>query len=301
MKPKRALIFGAKGQDGAYLRRLLEMDGYQVIALSRSEHGSDGDISLRASVERQIHNYRPEQIYHLAANSTTRHEAAFDNHAAICTGTLNLLEAVRVLSPDSKVFLCGSSIQFENRGEPIHESCAFIFDNYYAVARTHAVHTARYYRSLGVGAYVGYLFHHDSPERRERHLSQKIVRAAARIYKGSQERLVLGSLGTVKEWGYAGDIMAGAKHLLSQDEVYEAVIGTGEGYAVRDWVSQCFQFFDLDWQEHVDLIPGFTPEYKYMVSDPSTMRLLGWRHQTAFRALSKLMCERALTATSVIS
>ena len=301
MKPKTALIYGAKGQDGYYLRNLLIEKGYHVIGLARSNNGAEGDISQRALVERQIRTYQPEEIYHLAANSTTRHDAAFDNHAAICTGTLNLLEAVRVFSPGSKVFLCGSAIQFENRGVPIHESHPFVANNYYAVARIHSTHTARYYRSMGIKVYVGYLFHHESPMRHERHLSQKIAMSAARLSQGCRERLVLGSLDVVKEWGFAGDIMEGAIHLLSQDKVYEAVIGTGEGYGVRDWVSQCFQFFDLDWRQYVDLIPDFTPEYSYMVSAPSTMLQIGWRHKTTFEELSRTICLHALERLAITS
>src|SRR5258706_5661682 len=130
---------------------------------------------------------QPKYIFHLAANSTTSHYALFDNHIAISTGTINILEAVKQVSPDTKVFLSGSGLQFVNKNIPIKETDEFEASSAYSVARIHSVYAARYYRSLGIKVYVGYFFNHESPRRTERHISKMIAEAVKRIAKGSTE------------------------------------------------------------------------------------------------------------------
>ena len=98
-----------------------------------------------------------------------------------------------------------------------------------------------------------------------------------------------------KEWTYAGDIAEGIVALVQQDQVYEAVIGSGEGYSIQQWVEACFSVVDLDWRRHVSLIPGFVPEYKFLVSDPKRILDLGWRPKTRFVELAKLMVKSGLS------
>src|SRR5215467_14304550 len=121
----KAIIFGANGQDGHYLYRLLEREGIQPIGISRTGGDVLSDVSNPTFVESVVREYRPDYIFHLAATSTTSHDAVFDNHAAVSTGTINILEAVYRHSLDSKVFLAGSAMQFENNATPIDESTPF--------------------------------------------------------------------------------------------------------------------------------------------------------------------------------
>src|SRR5205085_129762 len=144
----------------------------------------------------------PDYIFHLAANSTTRHEAVFDNHAAISTGAINILEAAYRHSFQSRVFLSGSAAQFENDGTPIDEDTPFAALNPYAVSRIHSVYAGRYYRSLTLKVYVGYFFNHDSPLRTERHVNQKIALAARKIAAGSREKLEIGDASVKKEFNF---------------------------------------------------------------------------------------------------
>src|SRR3954470_21931896 len=179
----KSLLFGAAGQDGHYLARLLAARGATGVGVSRSAGdwiaGDVGDFGL---VERLVREHRPDHIFHLAANSTTRHQALFENHRTIGTGTINILESVKLHSPSTKVFLAGSAMQFRNQGAPIDEATPFAPLSHYAVERIHSVNAGRYYRAaFGISVYVGYFFNHDSPLRTERHVNQKIAAAVRRI------------------------------------------------------------------------------------------------------------------------
>ncbi|HOV11632.1 MAG TPA: NAD-dependent epimerase/dehydratase family protein, partial [Bacteroidales bacterium] len=140
----KAVVFGIHGQDGYYLNNILQKNNVQVIGVSRSEgNWVRGDVSNRTFVEELIRNHQPDYVFHLAANSTTRHDALFENHETISTGTLNILEAVYRYSPGTKVFLSGSAMQFENKGLPIDEQTPLSASSPYAVARIQSVYAGR--------------------------------------------------------------------------------------------------------------------------------------------------------------
>lgn len=284
-----AIIFGANGQDGYYLNKLCQDKGIQTQSISRSGTFIQGDVSDYGLVEQLIKEYAPTYIFHLAAKSTTRHEALFENHTTISTGTLNILEAVYRHSVQSKVFITGSGVQFYNDGNPISENSSFAASSPYAVARIQSVYAARYYRSKGVKAYVGYLFHHESPLRKPDHVSQKIVQVAKRIVQGADERLNMGDISVEKEWTFAGDVVRGIMTLVEQDDVFEAVIGSGQTYKIKDWIEVCFSMLNLDWFQYVDQQDNFNPEYKRLVSNPSLMHNLGWESKVSLPELASMM------------
>lgn len=285
-----AIIFGCSGQDGYYLSHILAEKGFTVTGVSRSSPES-GDVSDKEFVTGLIQKIKPDRVFHLAANSTTRHDALVENHSTISTGSLNILEAVYKFCPDCRVFITGSGVQFENTGLPISENDPFVASSSYAAERIYSVYLARYFRSLGVKAFVGYLFHHESPLRKATHISQKIVQTVKRIVSGSQEQLQLGDISVQKEWAFAGDIARGMLALTDQEKVFEAVIGTGRAYSIEDWLNVCFGRFNLDWKQYVQLIPGFVPEYRILVSSPSTINALGWTPEVGFSELAKMMLD----------
>ncbi len=292
------LIFGASGQDGYYLSQLCQIRGMRAIGIARSAgEWSQGDIADYSQVESLIKHHQPTYVFHLAAQSTTRHSALFDNHATIATGTLNVLEAVYQHSPQSKVFITGSGVQFQNDGTPISETTPFAATSPYAVARIHSVYAARYYRSLGLPVYVGYLFHHESPLRKPNHVSQMVVQAALQIHRRQQHALNIGDLLVEKEWTFAGDVVRGMLALVEQDQVFEAVIGSGQTHTIQDWVELCFSRLGLDWRDYTKSITGFRSEYPRLVSDPTVMRSLGWVPTVDLSELATLM----LHATSSVS
>jgi GDPmannose 4,6-dehydratase len=202
---------------------------------------------------------------------------------------LNVLEAVKRHSPDSRVFLAGSGVQFKNKGLPIKETDEFEANSPYSVARIHSVYAARYYRTLGLHVYVGYLFHHESPLRKPNHVSQKIALAVKRIAEGSDEVIELGDISVEKEWTFAGDVARGIMTLVEQNDVFEAVIGSGIGYTIENWLEQCFRIIGKDWHDHVRLCAGFVPEYERLISNPQTINSLGWFPNEGFPDLAKRM------------
>lgn len=287
----KALIFGITGQDGFYLTRLLQKLKVEVLGVSRSAtEWTKGDVSDLAFVENIIKTNRPDQIFHLAAKSTTQHAALFENHDAISTGTLNILESVRLHCPAAKVFLSGSAMQFKNNGKPINEKTPFEASSPYSVARIHSVYAGRYFRqAFGMKVYVGYFFNHDSPLRSDQHVDQKIIAAVKRIEKGSAEKLELGNIDIKKEFNYAGDVVKAVWQLVDQDKIFEAVIGSGKTYSIKDWLEYCFRQIGKNWKDHVATKPGYVPEYRILVSDPRLIKSIGWKPVIDFYQLADKM------------
>lgn len=285
-----ALIFGIAGQDGTYLKKVLEKNEIRVIGVSRSEgwwiKGNVDDTSL---VEELIKSHKPTYLFHLAANSTTRHETVFENHQTIVTGTLNILEACYRHSNKTKIFLSGSAVQFLNEGKPINELTPFEPLSAYAVSRISSVYAGRYYRSLGMQVFIGYFFNHDSPFRSERHVNQKIIAAVKRIAEGKKDIVEVGNLSTKKEFNYAGDVVEAVWKLVNQDQYAEAVIGNGEAFSIQQWVEVCFGLAGLNWRDHIVEKADYVPEYQTLVSDPTRIKSIGWKPKVSFEGLARLM------------
>lgn len=284
-----AIIIGANGQDGFYLNQLLSLKGIETTGISRGGNFINIDISDFASVKDIIAKHKPQYIFHLAANSTAAHHAVMDNHKAISTGTINILEAVKQESPQTRIFISGSGLQFVNNDAPIKETDPFEASSAYSVARIHSVYAARYYRTFGLKIYVGYFFNHESPRRTVRHMSKMIAEAVKRIREGSNEIIEIGDMNVKKEWAFAGDIMKGVLTLVGQDNIFEAVIGSGAGYTIEDYIEKCFRFIGKDSSPFIQKKENFTAQYRQLVSDPSTIFSLGWKPETSFDELVKMM------------
>ena len=194
-----------------------------------------------------------------------------------------------VTARKSRVFITGSGVQFENKGNPISETDNFEASSPYSIARNQSLFAAGYFRSLGIQVYVSYLSHHESPLQKSNHISQKIALAVKCIAKGSDEVLELGDIAVEKEWTFAGDVAKGIFTLIGQDEVFGAGIGSGIAYSIENWLEQCFGIIGKDWHDHICLREGFTPEYKRLVSNPQTMNALGWFPAVEFPDLAKRM------------
>jgi GDPmannose 4,6-dehydratase len=294
----KALVFGANGQDGPYLCQTLQEKGVEVVGVSRSGPWTRGDVARRQDVEDAVRALRPEYIFQLAASSTTRHDALYENHDSISTGALNVLESARLHCPGARIFIAGSGVQFKNVGQPIDEEAAFEASSPYAVARIHSVYAARYFRSLGLRTYVGYLFHHESPRRGARHVSKLVAAAAQRIGGGSPEVLELADTSVVKEWTFAGDVARAILTLVEQDEIAEAVIGSGEGHSIEEWVERCFSSVGLAWRDHVRVSAGGRGEYARLISRPDRVKSLGWAPRIGFDQLADMMMTGSTSSTA---
>lgn len=289
MHSKQAIIFGATGQDGYYLRNLLLAKGWKVDPFNGRGRAIQVDVADASAVDRWIRTRRPARVFHLAARSTTSPEAGADNFRAIALGAWNILSSAWKHVPHARILVAGSGLQFRNRGRPIRENDPFDPSSPYAVARISAVQAARYFRRLGLRTYVGYLFHHESPRRRPGQMSRRIAAAAAG--KG-RETLSIGDGRVRKEWAFAGDIVRGMWTLISQNQVMEACIGTGRAYAIQDWIRACFAVHGGDWRNKIILgRGGFVPEYRTLVSHPRRIFSLGWRPRVSLHQLARLMVE----------
>ncbi len=285
----KALIFGANGQDGFYLSEACKKRDIEVIGISQHGPWFHGNISNRKTVESLIREHLPNYIFHLAATSTTKNEAIFENHESIGTGTINILEAVKQWAPECKVFLAGSGLQFVNVGNPLSEESPFCHNSCYAATRNYSIYMARYFRTLGIKTYVGYLFHHESPLRKAHHVSQKIIQGVKDISLGGKVTLELGDISVVKEWTYAADIVEGILTLIEQEKVFEATIGSGRGYSIKEWIIECFNLIGKEWRDYIKEKDNFKPEYTTLISNPQTINSLGWKATTPISELAKIM------------
>lgn len=289
MSQTKAIIFGVSGQDGFYLSSLLKERGIEVIGSSRSQ-GIRGDIGDFQFVNSLIKEHRPDYIFHLAADSTTSHSSLAQNYNSISRGTDNILEVCRIHSPECKIFLSGSAVQFQNQGLPIDEKTPFFPSSPYSLARIHSTYAARYYREyFSMKVYVGFLFNHDSPLRTERHINQKIVKTIQRIHSGERIKLEIGNIEVRKEFNFAGDIVEAIWSLVDQDEIFECVIGSGKSHTIKEWIEMCFDQVDMKWEDHTEILENFVPEYLNLVSSPKVIREIGWSPKNDIYSLSELM------------
>lgn len=285
----KVIIFGVNGQDGFYLSKVCQKRQIEVVGVSRKGFCIHGDVSLPEIVEKLIRIHQPDMIFHLAAVSSTEHDAIYENNSTIGTGTINILESVKRWSPHSKVFIVGSGLQFVNKGLPISETDTFDHSSVYAATRNYSVYLARYFRKMGIKTYVGYLFHHESPLRSEKHVCQKIAMAARRIADGDNFIFELGDISVKKEWTFAENIAEGIMTLMEQDIVTEATIGSGLAYSIEDWLNECFSIIKKDWIDYVKVQKNYKPEYNILVSNSTTINALGWFAETTFSELAKIM------------
>lgn len=275
-KPKRALVCGIGGQDGAYLAQLLLNKGYQVWGTSR-----DAQISplanLRAlGIREQIkmlsmapNDFRsvlsaltrssPDEVYFLAAQSSVglSFEQPAETLESISSGTLNVLEALRFVDKPIKFYHASSSECFGDLGQQAAtEDTSFRPRSPYAVAKASAHWlVANYREAYGLFACNGILFNHESPLRPERFVTQKIVYAANRIANGAKERLSLGRLDIVRDWGWAPEYVDAMWRMMQADKPDDYIIATGESNSLEAFVAETFATLGLDWKQHVDLDP----------------------------------------------
>ncbi|MEV0806080.1 GDP-mannose 4,6-dehydratase [Micromonospora sp. NPDC050200] len=314
-----ALISGVTGQDGSYLSELLLNKGYTVHGLKRRastfnteridrldvhprEHGARlflhySDLSDPASLTALIRDIRPDEIYNLGAQSHVRVSFDVPGYTADVTGlgALRMLEAVRAANVDCRFYQASSSEMFGSTPPPQREDTPFHPRSPYACAKVYAYwSTINYRESWGMYCTNGILFNHESPRRGESFVTRKITRAVARIEAGMQDKLYLGNLDAIRDWGYAPEYVEAMWLAMQQDEPDDYVIATGEGHTVREFVEAAFAHVGLDWRDFVVTDPAyFRPaEVDALIGDYTKARKsLGWAPKTLFPDLVRLMVE----------
>lgn len=275
---KKALICGVSGQDGTYLAQLLLDKGYEVWGTSRDAQvasfvnlgviGIKDQVNLLSmapndfrSVLTVLTRANPDEIYYLAGQSSVglSFEQPAETLESITLGTLNLLEGIRFLNKSIKFYHAGSSECFGDNGSfAANEKTPFQPRSPYGVAKSSAHWlVANYREAYGLYACNGILFNHESPLRPERFVTKKIVSAACRIAQGSKEKLTLGRLDIVRDWGWAPEYVDAMWRMMQKNAADDYIIATGEANSLQDFVAEAFTAVGLDWREHVSSDPSF--------------------------------------------
>lgn len=313
----KALICGVAGQDGSYLAELLLQKGYEVVGTSRDAMitsfsnldrlGIRGHVQTTSmaindfrSVLNVVQRHRPDEIYNLAGQTSVG--LSFDQPVeameSIAEGTLNMLEVIRFVDRPIRFYNAGSSECFGDTGAmAADEKTSFQPRSPYAVAKASAHWLVRNYRdSYGLFVCTGILFNHESPLRPERFVTQKIVRAAARISLGSGETLQLGNIDIRRDWGWAPDYVDAMWRMLQQSAADDFVIATGKTNSLEYFVSRAFAYFGLNWKDHVKVNNGlFRPsDINESRANPSkAKKILDWEAQVDLEGVIDRMCEAA--------
>lgn len=313
----KALICGVAGQDGSYLAKLLLEKGYEVVGTSRDamitsfsnlerlgilEHVQTRSMAINdfRSVLNVVQQQAPDEIYNLAGQTSVglSFEQPVEAMESIAEGALNMLEVIRFVDRPIRFYNAGSSECFGDTGEnAADEQTPFHPRSPYAVAKASAHWLLRNYReSYGLFACTGILFNHESPLRPERFVTQKIVRAAARIGRGSGEVLELGNIDIRRDWGWSPDYVEAMWRMMQQEQADDFVIATGRTESLEYFVSRAFGYFGLDWRAHVKVEPGlFRPsDIRVSRANPAKARqALQWSAHTDVDGVIQKMCEAA--------
>jgi GDPmannose 4,6-dehydratase len=312
----KALITGITGQDGSYLAEFLLEKGYEVIGMvrrsstvnfSRIQHFQDeitlasADLLDQVSLVNVLREYRPDELYNLAAQSfvpTSWKQPVFTG-SVTALGVTRVLEAIRTVDENIRFYQASSSEMFGKvREVPQSEQTPFYPRSPYGVAKVYGHWiTINYRESYGLHATSGILFNHESPRRGLEFVTRKVTHGVARIKLGLDDELRLGNLDSRRDWGYAGDYVYAMWMMLQQPEPDDYVIATGETHSIRELCEEAFGCVDLDWQEYVKQDPRFMrpAEVDLLVGDASkARRVLGWEPKVTFRELVRMMLDADL-------
>ncbi|MFH1590453.1 MAG: GDP-mannose 4,6-dehydratase [archaeon] len=317
---KTALITGITGQDGSYLADFLLEKGYTVYGLRRAasvvnsgrvehlfkdphEKGVHfylvyGDLSDATSIQQILNDIKPDEIYHLGAQSHVRTSFDIPVYTADVTGlsTMRILEGVRRLGLKTKFYQASSSEMFGKVSEvPQNEETPFHPRSPYGCAKVFAYWTTINYReSYGLFACNGILFNHESPRRGGNFVTRKITKAIANIKAGKQKTLFLGNLDAKRDWGYAPDFVEAMWLMLQLDEPDDFVIATGETHTVREFLDEAFSYVGLDWKDYVQIDPRYyrPAEVDLLLGDAAkSKKFLKWEPRVTFKELVRIMVD----------
>jgi len=316
---KRALITGITGQDGSYLAEFLLSRGYEVHGIirrastfntSRIDHIFIdpheekakfrlyyGDLSDSGQISNIIYNVRPDDIYHLGAQSHVRVSFDIPEYTGDITalGTTRILDAIRKSGNKIKFYQASSSEMFGASPPPQSEKTPFHPRSPYACAKLYAYWmTVNYREGYNIFACNGILFNHESPRRGETFVTRKITRAIASIIAKKQDTLYLGNLEAKRDWGYAPEYVEFMWKMLQNEEPEDFVIGTGETHSVKEFVEEAFSYADLDLEKYIKIDPRyFRPtEVEELIADPTKAKeKLGWNPKIKFKELVKIMVD----------
>jgi len=311
-----ALVTGVTGQDGSYLAEFLLERGYRVIGMvrrsstvtfGRIEHIQDemdivqGDLHDQSSLVSIIEEYKPDEVYNLAAQSfvPTSWKQPVLTGEVTALGVTRILEAIRLVKPDIRFYQASSSEMFGKvREVPQTESTPLYPRSPYGVAKVYGHWiTINYRESYDLFACSGILFNHESPRRGLEFVTRKITHSAARIKLGLSNELRLGNLESRRDWGYAGDYVKAMWLMLQQDKPEDFVVCTGKTHSVREFCEAAFGYVGLDYRDFVIQDPRFyrPADVDLLVGNPrKAAEKLGWTPAVPFEELVRMMVDADL-------
>ena len=311
--PRKALITGITGQDGSYLAEFLLDQGYEVAGMMRRSstvnferiaHIQDrinlvaGDLLDEVSMINILREYRPDEVYNLAAQSfvqTSWGQPVLTGETT-ALGVTRMLDAIRIVDPDIRFYQASSSEMFGKvREVPQTEDTSFYPRSPYGVAKVYGHWiTVNYRESYGLHASSGILFNHESPRRGLEFVTRKITHAAARIKAGLDQHLDLGDLEPQRDWGFAADYVRAMWLMLQQDQPGDYVVATGQTHSVRQFCEVAFSSVGLNYEDHVRRDERFVrpAEVDLLVGNPAKAESqLGWKREVDFGQLVAMMVE----------
>ena len=324
---KKALITGITGQDGSYLAELLLNKGYEVHGIIRRASSfntgridhiySDphdpgakmflhyGDLSDCEQISNIIYNEKPDEVYHLGAQSHVRVSFDTPEYTGNVTGlgSTRLLEAIRKNNGNTRFYQASSSEMFGAAKPPQNENTEFVPRSPYACAKLYAYWMVRNYREgYDMFASNGILFNHESPRRGETFVTRKVTRGIASILAGKQDNLYMGNLDARRDWGFAPEYVEAMWRILQHEEPDDFVIATGETHSVREFLEAVFSYVGRDMDDFVKIDPKyFRPtEVEVLIGDSGkSEKKLGWKPKVTFSDLVKIMVDADMRAAGL--
>ena len=319
---KTAFITGITGQDGSYLAEFLLSKGYEVHGLIRRSSSFNtaridhiyqdphspnpkmflhyGDLTDGVNLTNLVNEIQPDEIYNLGAQSHVQVSFTMPQYTAQvdAVGSVALLESIRASGLNARFYQASTSELFGSTPPPQNEASLFRPRSPYAAAKLMAYWaTVNYREAYGIHATNGILFNHESPRRGETFVTRKITRAVSRIASGSKEKLFLGNLDAVRDWGFAKEFVESMWLMLQQDKSDDFVVATGIGATVRDFAQVAFEHVGLNYKDYVEVDTRYQrpTEVDALIGDPSkALKILGWKANTTWRDLAKLMVDSDL-------
>ncbi|SMC76563.1 GDPmannose 4,6-dehydratase [Desulfocicer vacuolatum DSM 3385] len=320
---KKAIIFGISGQDGAFLSKILLEKGYQVVGVSRNINNNSfvnlkrvkawGHIELIScsmldfdSVFKLVEKNTPDEIYDLSGQSSVAlsFKKPVETYESISIANMNLLEVLRRINGSIKLFNAGSSECFGNtQGKAATENTPFFPRSPYAVAKASACfQTANYREAYKLFACTGILFNHESFLRPETFVTRKIVNTACRIFRGSNEKLVLGNISIERDWGWAPEYVNAMWLMLQQEKPDDFVIATGRTCQLEQFIISVFETLGLNWKNHLETDKKYLrpADIKRVKANPAKAeKLLKWKAEYTTCDVARLMVEAELQTAPV--
>lgn len=321
---KKALITGITGQDGSYLAEFLLSKGYEVHGIIRrastfnttridhiyiDPHKSGarlflhyGDLSDSEQISNVIYNIKPDEVYHLGAQSHVRVSFDVPEYTGNITalGSTRILESIRRSGNNIRFYQASSSEMFGASPPPQNELTPFRPRSPYAAAKVYSYWMAVNYREgYNIFACNGILFNHESPRRGETFVTRKITRAIAAILSKKQEHLYLGNLDAMRDWGYAPEYVMFMWKMLQNETPEDFVIGTGETHSVREFVDESFSYTGLDQEKYIKIDPRYyrpTEVEKVEADAGKAVKKLNWKPKIKFNELVKIMVDADMRA-----